>query len=162
MDPTDRTGEVIRGRYEGSNGARPWRLFIPSTRSAPPSMLVVVLHGCTQNADDIAAGTRMDEVAESQGFSVLYPEQIPEANARGCWNWFDAAHQARGRGEPAIIASMLAEVLKRPELATTVDHAQIHLVGISAGAAMANLVAVAYPETFASLTSASGIGGYFP
>lgn len=158
MDPTDRVGEVIRGRYEGSEGARPWRLFIPSKRSASPSMLLVVLHGCTQNANDIAAGTRMDEVAEEQGFSVLYPEQIPEANARGCWNWFDAAHQARGTGEPAIIASMLAEILKRPELIKTIDHTQIHLVGVSAGAAMANLVAVAYPETFASIASASGIG----
>ena len=70
------------------------------------------------------------------------------------WNWFDAAHQARGHGEPAIIASMIAELLQRPELAKTVDHAQIHLVGISAGAAMATLIAAAYPEQFASLTSA--------
>ena len=164
MDTTGRTGEVIRGRYEGSEGARPWRLFVPSKRSttpanasATPSMLLVVLHGCTQNADDIAAGTRMDAVAEEQGFYVLYPEQLSTANARGCWNWFDAAHQARGHGEPAIIASMIAELLQRPELAKAVDHAQIHLVGISAGAAMANLIAAAYPEQFASLTSASGI-----
>lgn len=157
MDQTGRAGEVIRGRYEGSEGARPWRLFVPSRRTAKPGMLLVVLHGCLQNANDIAAGTRMDEVAEEQGFSVLYPEQVPEANARGCWNWFDAAHQSRGSGEPAIIAAMLADLVKRPELANVVDRAQIHLVGISAGAAMANLVAVAYPETFASLTSASGI-----
>jgi len=158
MDPTDRAGEVIRGRYDGSEGARPWRLFVPSKRSTAPAMLLVVLHGCTQNADDIAAGTRMDEVAEEKGFYVLYPEQIAAANPRVCWNWFDGAHQSRGSGEPAIIASMLADVLKRPELANTVDRAQVHLVGVSAGAAMANLVAVAYPETFASLSSMSGIG----
>lgn len=154
---SDRTGEVVRGRYDGSAGARPWRLFVPSKRNAKPGMLLVVLHGCLQNANDIAAGTRFDDVAEEQGFHVLYPEQVPEANARGCWNWFDAAHQSRGSGEPAIIAGMLADVLKRPELAATVDRSQIHLVGISAGAAMASLVAVAYPETFATLTSASGI-----
>jgi poly(hydroxyalkanoate) depolymerase family esterase len=116
-------------------------------------MLLVLLHGCTQTAEDIARGSQMDKVAEEQGFLVLYPEQPVSANPRTCWNWFDAAHQARGAGEPAIIAGLVADVMR----AYPVDAKRVHLVGISAGAAMAGLVAVAYPERFATLSSASGI-----
>ncbi|MEQ1690739.1 MAG: PHB depolymerase family esterase, partial [Gemmatimonas sp.] len=38
-----------------------------------------------------------------------------------------------------------------------VDPARVHIAGISAGAAMAGLLAVAYPERFATLVSLSGI-----
>ncbi len=145
-------GDVVRGNFVGAAGARPWRLFIPTGARTSP-MLLVILHGCTQNANDIAAGTRMDAVAQEQGFLVLYPEQTPAANARGCWNWFDTAHQERGHGEPAILSAMTAEIVSK----YGVDARQVHLIGISAGAAMATLTVAAYPEQFATLTSASGI-----
>lgn len=154
MSETPTVGQVVTGRYTGPEGARDWRLYVPGSydRARPP-MLLVVLHGCTQSADDIARGSQMDKVAEEQGFLVLYPEQPVSANPRTCWNWFDAAHQARGAGEPAIIAGLVADVMR----AHPADAKRVHLVGISAGAAMAGLVAVAYPERFATLTSASGI-----
>lgn len=146
--------QVITGRFRGAEGERAWRLFIPTSYDrAKPPMLLVVLHGCTQTAEDIARGTQMDRVAESRGFLVLYPEQPASANIRTCWNWFDAAHQARGTGEPAIIAGLIADVMTQ----YPADRGRVHLVGISAGAGMAGLVAVAYPEMFASLVSASGV-----
>lgn len=146
--------QVVVGRYRGAEGERAWRLFVPASYDrAKPPMLMVVLHGCTQTADDIARGTQMDRVGESKGFLVLYPEQPASANPRTCWNWFDAAHQHRGAGEPAIIAGLIADVMAQ----YPVDPARVHLVGISAGAGMAGLVAVAYPERFASLVSASGV-----
>jgi poly(hydroxyalkanoate) depolymerase family esterase len=154
MSETHTTGQVVTGRYTGAEGARDWRLFVPASydRARPP-MLLVLLHGCTQSAEDIARGSQMDRVADAQGFLVLYPEQPVSANPRTCWNWFDAAHQARGAGEPAIIAGLVADVMR----AYPADAKRVHLVGISAGAAMAGLVAVAYPERFATLSSGSGI-----
>ncbi len=154
MTESIRDGQVLKGRYEGPEGTREWRLYVPSSydRARPP-MMVVLLHGCTQNADDLARGSQMDRVAEERGFLVLYPEQPIAANPRACWNWFDAAHQGRGAGEPAIIAGLVADVLNKHPA----DARRVHLAGISAGAAMAGLVAVAYPERFATLTSASGI-----
>jgi poly(hydroxyalkanoate) depolymerase family esterase len=154
MTETNAAGQVVTGRYTGPEGARDWRLYVPTSydRARPP-MLLVLLHGCTQNADDIARGSQMDRVAEEQGFLVLYPEQPASANPRTCWNWFDAAHQARGAGEPAIIAGLVADVMR----SYPVDAHRVHLAGISAGAAMAGLVAVAYPERFATVTSSSGI-----
>ena len=148
------TGQVVRGRYHGSDGTRAWRLYVPSSynRNTPP-MLMVLLHGCTQNADDFARGSQMDEVAEARGFLVLYPEQPVEANPRACWNWFDAGHQRRDAGEPSIIAGLIADVMTR----FPADPARVHIAGVSAGAAMAGLVAVAYPERFATLVSVSGV-----
>ena len=93
-------GQVVTGRYRGALGERAWRLYIPAgyNRARPP-MLLVLLHGCTQNADDLARGSQMDRVADERGFLVLYPEQSVQANPRTCWNWFDAAHQSRDAGE---------------------------------------------------------------
>ncbi len=116
--------------------------------------MLVMLHGCLQDAADIARGSRLDALAEQEGVLVLYPEQPESANPRKCWNWFDTTNQSRGAGEPALLAALIDRV--------AVDHgadpARIHLAGISAGAAMATLLAVAYPERYQSLTSASGIG----
>ncbi|MBP6771867.1 MAG: PHB depolymerase family esterase [Gemmatimonadaceae bacterium] len=147
-------GQVVTGRYRGALGERAWRLYIPAgyNRARPP-MLLVLLHGCTQNADDLARGSQMDRVADERGFLVLYPEQSVQANPRTCWNWFDAAHQSRDAGETGLLAALIAEVMSQ----YPVDTKRVHLAGISAGAAMAGLVAVAYPERFASLTSASGV-----
>jgi poly(3-hydroxybutyrate) depolymerase len=78
---------------------RLYRLYVPARQD--PAPLVVMLHGCTQDPAGFAAGTRMNEVAEANGFLVAYPQQPSSANPNRCWNWFDPAHQARGRGEPA-------------------------------------------------------------
>ena len=72
--------------------------------------LVCMLHGCTQDAASFAAATRMNELADRQGFVVVYPQQQRRANQQACWNWFDPSHQARGRGEPAAIATIVSEL----------------------------------------------------
>ena len=147
-------GQVVTGRFTGAAGSRPWRLFIPSTlNQSTPRTMLVMLHGCTQNAEDFARGTRMDVIAEEQGFLVLYPEQAPEANPRGCWNWFSPEHQRRGAGEPDILSALIGDVGAQYRA----DPARVHVIGVSAGAAMAGLLAVAYPHQFASLSMASGM-----
>ncbi len=147
-------GQILTGRYTGAAGSRPWRLFIPSTfNQSKRGTMLVMLHGCTQNADDFARGTRMDVIAEEQGFLVLYPEQVPEANPRGCWNWFSPGHQRRGAGEPDILSALIHQIGAQ----YGADEARVHLVGVSAGAAMAGLLAVACPHQFASLSMASGM-----
>lgn len=147
-------GRVVTGRYEGPAGARAWRLYVPSAHgdgTARP--LLVLLHGCTQDAADLARGTRMDAVAEEQGFLVLYPEQAVADHPRRCWNWYEPAHQGAAAGEPALLAAMAASVAAQ----YGADRGRVHVAGISAGGAMALLVAAAHPAQFASAASASGV-----
>src|SRR5688500_14016997 len=112
--PQGRAGQFIAGSYTHQHGTRPYKLYIPTSYAAGKALpLVVMLHGCTQNPDDFAAGTRMNAVGEERNCFVLYPAQTKSANPSQCWNWFKRAHQRRDKGEPAIIAGMTLEVVKR-------------------------------------------------
>lgn len=155
MAATADSTPIVTGTYDGPEGRRAWRLAVPPRHDpAQPRPMLVMLHGCLQDAADIARGTRLDAIAESSGILVLYPEQPAAANPRKCWNWFDPAHQHRDAGEPRLLAALIADVARTQGA----DPSRVHVAGISAGGAMATLLAVAYPERFASLTSVAGIG----
>ncbi|MEJ7930702.1 PHB depolymerase family esterase [Ramlibacter sp. AN1015] len=147
-------GSFVSGRVGGDALAgRDYKLFVPPGAGSRPMPLVLMLHGCTQDPDDFAAGTRMNELARDQGFFVLYAAQSQRANPQRCWNWFKHSHQVRGRGEPELLARMVREVMKRH----AVDADRVYVAGLSAGAAMAAIVAAAYPELFAAVGVHSGL-----
>jgi poly(hydroxyalkanoate) depolymerase family esterase len=146
-------GQFLSGTYRNAAGARDYKLYVPAHRPAEPMPLVVMLHGCTQDPDDFAAGTRMNELAEQHGFLVLYPAQATKANGSKCWNWFTAQDQGRDRGEPAIIAGITREVADQYR----VDKRRIFAAGLSAGAAMAVILGEAYPDVYAAIGVHSGL-----
>jgi poly(hydroxyalkanoate) depolymerase family esterase len=131
--------------------ARTYRLYEPGVL-APEPCLLVVLHGCRQSAEDIAEGTRLNEHADERGWLVIYPEQAIAANKYGCWNWFDPANQ-RGDGECAIIIAMQDAVRSR----YGIEHARTFLAGMSAGGALASLLALRYAERWAAVAIHSGL-----
>jgi poly(hydroxyalkanoate) depolymerase family esterase len=141
------------GTFRNDCGARDYKLFVPAGADGDSRPLVVMLHGCTQDPDDFARGTRMNELARSQGFLVLYPAQSRRGNAQGCWNWFKHNHQARGRGEPGILAGMVRAVGARHGA----DPRRVYVAGLSAGGAMAAILGEAYPELFAAVGVHSGL-----
>lgn len=126
---------------------------LPRRRRVP---VMVVLHGCTQSADDAAAGTCMNEMADRCGFVVVYPEQREEDNRQRCWNWYLPEHQVRGSGEPAAIVGIVAQVLAS-DVAARLDRSRVYVVGLSAGAAMATIMGVTYPDLFAGVGIHSGL-----
>ena len=140
-----------------------YRLYVPGfdgteaavTDAASPALLplVVLLHGCKQDAADFALGTGMNELAEAEKYLVLYPEQSSNANSMRCWNWFDAAHQSRDNGEPKMIAALIRKVIKTHGA----DPSRIYIAGLSAGGAMAAIMAGLYPELFAAVGVHSGL-----
>jgi poly(hydroxyalkanoate) depolymerase family esterase len=111
-----------------------------------------MLHGCTQEPDDFARGTRFNELAADAGVLVAWPEQTAAHQQQKCWSWYDPAHQ-QPSGEPAIVAGITREVMA----AYAVDPKRVYLVGVSAGAAMAVNTAASYPRLYAAVGSHSGI-----
>lgn len=152
--PAAAPDRFVAGRYSGPEGSRDYKLYIPpQAAQAAPAALVVMLHGCTQNPDDFAAGTCMNEAAAAHGIFVLYPAQSRQANPQGCWNWFKHTHQARGRGEPALLAGMTQQVMREHGI----DPARVFVAGLSAGGAMAAILGETYPDLYAAVGVHSGL-----
>lgn len=86
--------------YSNAAGQRQYRLYVPATASAEPMPLIVMLHGCTQNADDFSVGTQMNRLAEQHRCLVAYPVQPQQANPSRCWNWFKPATSGASRANP--------------------------------------------------------------
>jgi poly(hydroxyalkanoate) depolymerase family esterase len=152
-DAINVASQFIAGSFSNASDARDYKLFIPAGAGAQPMPLVVMLHGCTQTPDDFAAGTAMNELAQAQGCYVLYPAQSQQANPQRCWNWFKHSHQQRDRGEPALLAGMTQQVMEQH----AVDPDRVYVAGLSAGGAMAAILADTYPELYAAVGVHSGL-----
>jgi len=146
-------GRFLESSFTSGAGTRAFKLFQPSGFDGQALPLLVMLHGCTQDPDDFAAGTQMNELAQQRGVFVLYPAQAPRSNAHKCWNWFSPADQRRGQGEPALLAGMTRHVMQTHP----VDPDRVWVAGLSAGGAMAAILAREYPDLFAAVGVHSGL-----
>jgi poly(hydroxyalkanoate) depolymerase family esterase len=150
---TVRPGRPASHVYSNDAGSRMYRVYRPSDAPAGLLPVVVMLHGCTQSAEDFEAGTQMNRLVDLHGFIVVYPEQPPAANPSKCWNWFSGENQVRDRGEPSLIAGITREVIARDGG----DPRRVFIAGLSAGGAMAVIMAEAYPDLYAAAGVHSGL-----
>ncbi len=160
VSPKLRRPAFTRQIFEFEGERYGFNLYVPplpplgaSTNESSGVPLIVMLHGCKQDAPDFARGTAMNELAAKMPCMVLYPEQLPKANQMRCWNWFDSAHQGRHAGEPAMLAALTRHVISR----YPVDSTRVYIAGLSAGGAMAAIVAAHYPDLFAAVGIHSGL-----
>lgn len=114
--------------------------------------LVVLLHGCTQQAPDLES-VGWTALSDSWGFFLLYPQQLAANNPAGCFNFFEPGDQVREAGEPLSIAQMIDAATS----AHSIDPKRVFVVGFSAGGAMAAVMAATYPERFAGAALVAGV-----
>ncbi|MFL5858747.1 MAG: alpha/beta hydrolase family esterase [Solirubrobacteraceae bacterium] len=170
-DPATRPLSVgaVRGRVSQEPGAweertitaagRTRRAFVHAParmRSQTAAPLVCMLHGCTQDAASFAIATQCNQAADRHGFVAVYPQQERGDNQQGCWNWFLPEHQERGAGEPASIVAIIRQVAGTTS-PWAIDTRRIFVAGMSAGAAMAAILAATYPDLFAAVAVHSGL-----
>ena len=152
------TGAVHAGTWTGgtvtnSYGSLEYKVWSPSSyRKDKAVPLVLMLHGCMQDAENLSAISGMNDLAEKNNFLVVYPQQSATANPLKCWNWFDSKHQSREMGEPSLISAVIETVRST----YNIDAKRIFAVGISAGGAMATVMGATYPELFAGLGVIAG------
>ena len=153
--PAALPGSWTRSFFAAPNGQRmSYWLYLPlrdKAQALKPLPLVVMLHGCTQTVPDFAQGTRMNQLAQRKGFAVLYPQQLLTIDAHRCWQWYQRATQ-NGGGEAGLVAGMVTQVVARLGL----DASRVYLAGISAGAALAQIIALRYPFRIAAVGLHSG------
>jgi len=148
-------GKWLASHYTGLSRRMSYWLYLPDR--APTDMaagglpLLVMLHGCDQSATLFAQGTRMNQLAEAEGYAVLYPQQAVSAHPHRCWKWYDRATQ-QGGGDVPLIVGIVDKVVRH----YPIDRSRIYICGISAGAGMAHIVALNHPELFAGLGLHSG------
>ena len=151
-------GRWVTGVALAAGGARRYRLYVPpgvapGPRAAASVPLVVMLHGCGQDAASFARSTRIHRLAAREGCFLLFPEQERMAHAQGCWNWFQT-RSGRAQGEAGSILAAIDHVLAL----YPIDASRVAVAGLSAGAGMAALLALHHPERFAAVALHSGIG----
>lgn len=147
-----RGGKWLEGRWGlGPMAMRRYWLYLPPGASASrPVPLIMLLHGCSQDAAGFAASTRAASFGRSKQIALLLPEQAQEANPQRCWNWFGADPLVNL--ETAILKSILDHVCATQP----VRAGQCFAMGISAGGAMSLTLALRYPQTFVAVASHSG------
>ncbi len=139
--------------YAGSR-ERQYKVYRPEGLAAPAAM-VMALHGCRQNHDDVLRDWGLTAAADRYGFLLVTPFITSYDGFRNpnCWGfWFDG-HRHEGRGEPEDLHRIALAV----EANHQVDPARRYILGLSSGAAMTAVAATTHNEYWAAAASAAGL-----
>lgn len=146
-------GPLVEVTDFGANpGALRMFTYLPPDLPKRPA-LVVVLHGCGQDAAGYDHGAGWSTLAKRYGFALLLPQQQEVNNANTCFNWFNPEDSARDQGEAASIRRMIDKMVYDHNI----NRRRIYITGLSAGGAMTTVMLATYPEVFAAGAVIAGL-----
>jgi poly(hydroxyalkanoate) depolymerase family esterase len=136
-----------------AGGTRRFLVYVPAgVRSEERLPLVLMLHGCGQDAQGFARLTRMSRVAARERFIVACAEQDRFSHGQRCWHWYSIRSRRAFTEAGILLAAVEQTCLLHPA-----DPGRVALVGLSAGAGMAAVLAVRYAARFRALVMHSGV-----
>ena len=151
-NPASAAGRDEYGIFRNAAGRVFYKVHLPpSYRPGTPMPVLLALHGRTMSGfgrNSMEDLSRFSHIADTRGFIVIYPQGTPGS----VWCFGDPEHQLRGSGEPSLLAGVTDAVIRK----YGADAKRVHVAGASAGAAMAVIMAVTYPDVFAALCSIAG------
>lgn len=126
--------------------------YVPANMPAD-APLVVVMHGCTQNAANFSNETGWNTLADFHKFYVVYAEQKSANNTTNCFNYWETGDHSRGQGEARSIKQMVDYMKSQ----YSIDSSRVFATGLSAGGAMTCVMLSAYPDVFAAGAEMAGL-----
>jgi poly(hydroxyalkanoate) depolymerase family esterase len=139
-----------------SFGSNPGKLrmykHIPNQLPAHPA-LVVVMHGCTQDAVTYTDESGWTQMSDQLGVALVMPQQEQANNSNYCFSWYDPTKTARDKGEALSIKQMV-DYMKSHH---AIDPKRVFVTGLSAGGAMTSVMLADYPDVFSAGAIISGL-----
>ena len=115
--------------------------------------LMIVMHGCVQEAGDLKALGNLEIGADAFGMVMALPD-VPNGGVySGCWDYYGGVH-SRESGHNDDILALTAELSADPDL--EVDTDQVYITGFSSGGGQANVLGCLAPDVFAGAGIAAG------
>ncbi len=155
----EKTGVTVEGK--NIINKIDYTVYIPKNYNAnEKTPVIMALHGGFQGTGAIDAPRTLfadfiglNEYADQYGFIVVYPRQSTENHFFGIdyWNWY--GQYLRDDNEPKALYDIICEVKDE----YNVDENNVFVCGFSAGGAMAEIMAVTYPDVFAGCASIAGL-----
>jgi poly(3-hydroxybutyrate) depolymerase len=114
-----------------------------------PAPVVFAFHGVGDTPEGMAESTRMDRLAAQEGFLLVYP-----VGRNASW---DAVEIAADAAEENADVQFFDALLEKMAAKHTLDRSRIYLIGMSNGAAFAQLLAHARSQEIAAVVAHSGL-----
>ena len=131
---------------------RTYHLYLPEnlTISAP---LVVVMHGYTSSAENIMSYSKMNEVADREGFAVVYPQGTIDSEGNAFFNVGYEFHQTSKIDDVSFIRELVLYLREEYQLSKKNTFA----TGMSNGGDMSYLLACTSSDLFSAVAPVAGV-----
>lgn len=142
---------LISSEIEIDGLKRQYLVYLPDSlpENAP---LVFVIHGFTDNAENMMNTTGMNAVADREKFAICYPQGLKEKEGRTFWNVGYAFTQDQTHDDVKFLKALAAQLQDQYHL----NRVNTFAAGMSNGAEMCMLLACKAPDIFSAVVPVCG------